>query len=47
MLEQIRDKAEVDIVHVPYKGGGQIFTDAVGPNTGRQAPPTRPSGSTH
>ena len=28
MLEQIRDKAEVDIVHVPYKGGGQIFTDA-------------------
>jgi tripartite-type tricarboxylate transporter receptor subunit TctC len=30
MLEQIRDKARVDIVHVPYKGGGQIFTDAVG-----------------
>jgi tripartite-type tricarboxylate transporter receptor subunit TctC len=30
MVEQIRDKAKVDIVHVPYKGGGQVITDAVG-----------------
>ncbi len=30
MLEQLRDKAKVDIIHVPYKGGGQPITDAVG-----------------
>ena len=30
MLEQIKLKAGVDIVHVPYKGGGQVITDAAG-----------------
>jgi tripartite-type tricarboxylate transporter receptor subunit TctC len=30
MVEQIRAKAQVDIVHVPYKGGAQVITDAVG-----------------
>lgn len=30
IVEQIRDRAKVDIVHVPYKGGGQVITDAVG-----------------
>lgn len=30
MVEQIRAAAKVDIVHVPYKGGGQVITDAVG-----------------
>ncbi len=30
MVEQIRATAKVDIVHVPYKGGGQVITDAVG-----------------
>ena len=30
MLEQIRASAGVDIVHVPYKGGGQVATDAAG-----------------
>lgn len=31
MLEQIKRKAGVDILHVPYKGGGgQLLTDAVG-----------------
>lgn len=28
MLEQIRSAASVDIVHVPYKGGGQVALDA-------------------
>lgn len=30
MLEAIRRRAQVDINHVPYKGGGQVLTDAVG-----------------
>lgn len=30
MVEQLRDKARIDLVHVPYKGGGQVITDAVG-----------------
>lgn len=30
MLEQLRKKAGVDIIHIPYKGGGQVVTDAVG-----------------
>lgn len=30
MLEQIKLAAGVDIVHVPYKGGGQVVTDAAG-----------------
>jgi tripartite-type tricarboxylate transporter receptor subunit TctC len=30
MVEQIRDKAKIDLVHVPYKGGAQVITDAVG-----------------
>jgi tripartite-type tricarboxylate transporter receptor subunit TctC len=30
IVEQIRDRAKVDIVHVPYKGGGQVVTDAIG-----------------
>jgi tripartite-type tricarboxylate transporter receptor subunit TctC len=30
MLEQIKLAAGVDIVHVPYKGGGQVITDAAG-----------------
>jgi tripartite-type tricarboxylate transporter receptor subunit TctC len=30
IVEQIRDRARVDIVHVPYKGGGQVITDAIG-----------------
>jgi tripartite-type tricarboxylate transporter receptor subunit TctC len=30
MLEQIRLAAGVDIIHVPYKGGGQVITDAAG-----------------
>jgi len=30
MLEQIKAKAGVDITHIPYKGGGQAITDAVG-----------------
>ena len=29
MLEQIRRQAQVDITHVPYKGGGQQITDAL------------------
>jgi len=29
-LEQIKAHAKVDITHVPYKGGGQVMTDAVG-----------------
>jgi len=29
MLEQVRAKAGVDILHVPYKGGGQAVTDAI------------------
>lgn len=33
MLEQIKRKAGVDIVHIPYKGGGsQIVADAAGGN---------------
>ena len=30
MLEQIKSAAAVDITHVPYKGGGQQITDALG-----------------
>ena len=30
MVEQIRERARVDLVHVPYKGGAQVITDAVG-----------------
>ena len=30
MLEQIKLAAGVDIIHVPYKGGGQVVTDAAG-----------------
>ena len=30
MLEQIKRRAQVDINHVPYKGGSQVLTDAVG-----------------
>jgi tripartite-type tricarboxylate transporter receptor subunit TctC len=30
MLEQVKAKAGVDILHVPYKGGGQAVTDAIG-----------------
>lgn len=30
MVEQLRDKARIDLIHVPYKGGGQVITDAVG-----------------
>jgi tripartite-type tricarboxylate transporter receptor subunit TctC len=30
MLEQIKAAAGVDITHVPYKGGGQQITDALG-----------------
>jgi tripartite-type tricarboxylate transporter receptor subunit TctC len=30
MLEQIKRQAKVDINHVPYKGGGQVITDAAG-----------------
>jgi tripartite-type tricarboxylate transporter receptor subunit TctC len=30
MLEQIKLAAGVDIVHVPYKGGGQVVADAAG-----------------
>jgi tripartite-type tricarboxylate transporter receptor subunit TctC len=30
MLEQIKAAAKVDITHIPYKGGGQQITDAVG-----------------
>jgi tripartite-type tricarboxylate transporter receptor subunit TctC len=30
MLEQIKLVAGVDITHVPYKGGGQVITDAAG-----------------
>ena len=30
MIEQLRKKSGVDITHVPYKGGGQIATDALG-----------------
>ena len=30
MLEQIKLAAGVDITHVPYKGGGQVITDAAG-----------------
>jgi tripartite-type tricarboxylate transporter receptor subunit TctC len=29
VLEQIRRQAQVDITHVPYKGGGQQITDAL------------------
>ena len=29
MLEQLRAAAQVDITHVPYKGGGQQMTDAL------------------
>jgi tripartite-type tricarboxylate transporter receptor subunit TctC len=29
-LEQIKARAKVDITHIPYKGGGQVMTDAVG-----------------
>jgi tripartite-type tricarboxylate transporter receptor subunit TctC len=30
MLEQLKTAAGVDITHVPYKGGGQQITDALG-----------------
>ncbi len=30
MVEQLRKKAGVDLTHVPYKGGAQISTDALG-----------------
>jgi len=30
VLEQVRATAKVDITHIPYKGGGQQLTDAVG-----------------
>jgi len=30
MIEQLRKKTGADITHVPYKGGGQIATDALG-----------------
>jgi tripartite-type tricarboxylate transporter receptor subunit TctC len=30
MLEQIKSAARVDITHIPYKGGGQMITDAIG-----------------
>ncbi|MBO9514248.1 MAG: tripartite tricarboxylate transporter substrate binding protein [Variovorax sp.] len=30
VLEQVRASAKVDITHIPYKGGGQQLTDAVG-----------------
>jgi tripartite-type tricarboxylate transporter receptor subunit TctC len=30
MLEQLKAAAKVDITHVPYKGGGQQITDAIG-----------------
>jgi tripartite-type tricarboxylate transporter receptor subunit TctC len=29
-LEQIKARARVDITHIPYKGGGQVMTDALG-----------------
>ena len=30
MLEQLKAAAKVDITHIPYKGGGQQITDAIG-----------------
>jgi len=30
MLEQVKSTARVDITHIPYKGGGQMITDALG-----------------
>jgi tripartite-type tricarboxylate transporter receptor subunit TctC len=30
LLEQVKAAARVDITHVPYKGGGQMITDALG-----------------
>jgi tripartite-type tricarboxylate transporter receptor subunit TctC len=30
MLEQLKAAARVDITHIPYKGGGQMITDALG-----------------
>ncbi|MDB5880438.1 MAG: transporter substrate-binding protein [Ramlibacter sp.] len=30
MLEQLKSTARVDITHVPYRGGGQMITDAMG-----------------
>jgi tripartite-type tricarboxylate transporter receptor subunit TctC len=30
VLEQLRAAAKVDITHIPYKGGGQQLTDAIG-----------------
>lgn len=32
MVEQLRKKSGTDLTHVPYKGGGQIATDALGGN---------------
>ncbi|RYF18044.1 MAG: tripartite tricarboxylate transporter substrate binding protein [Comamonadaceae bacterium] len=29
MLEQLQDQARVEMVHIPYKGGGQQMTDAL------------------
>lgn len=30
MVEQLRKKSGTDLTHVPYKGGGQVATDALG-----------------
>lgn len=30
MVEQLRKKSGADLTHVPYKGGGQVATDALG-----------------
>ncbi|HPV24440.1 MAG TPA: tripartite tricarboxylate transporter substrate binding protein, partial [Casimicrobium sp.] len=30
MVEQIKAKSGLDLIHVPYKGGGQVVTDAAG-----------------
>jgi len=30
MQEQLKSAARVDITHIPYKGGGQMITDAIG-----------------
>jgi tripartite-type tricarboxylate transporter receptor subunit TctC len=30
MLEQLQEQAKVEMVHIPYKGGGQQMTDALG-----------------
>lgn len=30
MVESIKSKSGLELVHVPYKGGGQVVTDAAG-----------------